>query len=403
MLEYFRSALISIWSNKVRSVLNILGVVIGISSVTILVSLGEGLKEDMSSLIQGLGTNVMSITGGKLDTNSMQQGGANPADFIAGNVLTMDDIRLLEGHPDIEAVSPINIVSGTLKYGDKTSPTAVYGTFPTFLEASGIVDLDKGKMFDRRDSGDVVVLGKNATEALFGEEDPVGKKVALGDRELEIIGTVKSSRQESVIGSEFDAFSLIPFDTATSLSKGEEKVLRIMTKAKEDVDVKAVKADLEKQMLAARNGEDNFTILTQDDMLGLFNTFLNLATTMVSAIAAISLVVGGIGIMNIMLVTVTERTREIGLRKAIGATKLAILSQFLIEAIVVTFVGALLGLAIAFAAAAIIAANTDLNPAITPSIIALAVGISVGIGVLFGLWPAMRAAQKDPIEALRYE
>ncbi len=156
-------------------------------------------------------------------------------------------------------------------------------------------------------------------------------------------------------------------------------------------------------MLKNHNNEENFSVLTQDDLLGLFDQFLSLATTMVTAIAAISLVVGGIGIMNIMLITVTERTREIGLRKAVGASKGAILSQFLIEAIIITLLGGLLGLAISFVATYIISAKSSLNPEITASTITLALGISTVIGILFGLWPAMRAAQKDPIEALRRE
>jgi putative ABC transport system permease protein len=258
-------------------------------------------------------------------------------------------------------------------------------------------------MFSSNSEGKVVVIGSTTAEQLFGDADPIGKKITLGKEELEVIGTFAKSTASSTFGGEIDSITVVPFDTATAMNNNQAKVYRMYATAKDSADVTAVKAEIEKTLKANHDGEDDFTVLTQDDMLGLFNTFLNLATTMVSAIAAISLVVGGIGIMNIMLVTVTERTREIGLRKAVGATKTAILVQFLIEAVIVTFVGALIGLAIAFIAGIIVAAKTELTPSITPTIILLSVGISVVVGVVFGLWPAIRAAQKDPIEALRYE
>lgn len=271
------------------------------------------------------------------------------------------------------------------------------------LDALNILAIDKGQLFTSKNAGDVIVLGKSATDALFGDTNPIGKKVLLGQREMEVIGTIKAKKSNSVFGSEFDAMSLVPFDTATTINKGQVKVFRIFATTNKPEDIEPAKKDIKAGLIANHNGEEDFSVLTQDDMLGLFNSFLNLATTMVSAIAAISLLVGGIGIMNIMLVTVTERTKEIGLRKAVGATKVAILTQFLVEAIVVTFLGALIGLAIAFVADMVIINQTELTPTITPGIILLSVAISIGIGIIFGLWPAARAANKDPIEALRYE
>lgn len=403
MGEYFRTAIASIWSNKVRSLLNILGVVIGVSSVTILIALGEGLKQDVSNMIQDFGTNVIVVTGGKLDdSGQFGQGGSNPANFISGDVLTMTDVQSIEHMTEIESVTPMGLVSGNLKYQDKTAVPSLVGVYSNFLESFEALSLDKGQMFEGRSADRVIVLGPDAAKALFGDSDPVGKNVALGEAELEVIGVLKSAAGPSVFGDQFSGLSLIPFDTATELNKGQEKIMRIYGKAQADADVAAVKKEIERT-LESNHGEDDFTVMTQDDMLSFFNTFLDLATTMVSAIAAVSLVVGGIGIMNIMLVTVTERTREIGLRKAVGATKLAILWQFLIEAVVITFLGSLIGLLLAFVAAAIVALQTELQPAITLSTIGLAVGISVVVGVVFGLWPATRAAQKDPIEALRYE
>lgn len=403
MLNAIKTALSSIWANKARSFLNVLGVVIGVSSVTILIALGEGLKVDVSKTIQGFGTNVIMITSGKLDTKNPNGAGSNPANFISGDILTIKDVESIQALDQINSVAPGSLVAGTMQYGDKTATPTMFGSYPSIMQALEILKINKGEMFTRNDQGNVVVIGPATTKQLFGEEDPIGKKVKMGKEELTVIGTFAESTASSTFGSEIDSIAIIPFDTAAKFNQGQKKVFRVYATAKDSADVSAVKKQIEDILKANHNGVEDFTVLTQDDMLGLFNTFLNLATTMVSAIAAISLVVGGIGIMNIMLVTVTERTREIGLRKAVGATKSAILFQFLVEAVIVTFVGALLGLALAFIAGIIVTAKTELTPSITPSIILLSVGISVIVGVIFGLWPAIRAAQKDPIEALRYE
>lgn len=400
MLDNLKTALISIWSSKARSFLNILGVIIGVSSVTILISLGEGLKKDVSGLIQGFGTNVITITSGKLDPNSNQ---ANPADFISGEILTVDDVKTLTALDDIKSVSPVSPVSGTLKYGDKTASSTINGSYSNFADTLDLFSIDKGKMFSSNADQNVIVLGYSPARDLFGDADPIGQQILINKEAFTVIGTFKKTKSSALANSEFDSLTAIPFDTATRLNGNRVKIMRLFVKAQPEVDVADAKKLVHDTLLTNHDGEENFSVLTQDDLLGLLNTFVDLATAMVSAIAAISLIVGGIGIMNIMLVTVTERTREIGLRKAVGATKTAIMFQFLIEAIVVTFVGAALGLALAFAVDIVVANQTELKPTITPVIIFVAVGVSIGIGLIFGLWPALRAANKDPIEALRYE
>ncbi len=402
MINNVYSALLSIWSNKVRSVLTVVGVVIGVASVTTLVSLGEGLKQDVSGLIQGFGTNVITIISGKIDTTSRSQT-TNPANFITGDILTIPDVEKIEKTAGIEAVTPLSVVAGSVKNNDKTAAPAVFGTYPNYLQAFQILRLDKGQSFEKQNAGNVVILADTPRKELFGDDNPIGKKITIAKEEFEVIGTLGKAQSSSLFGSEFDNIAIIPFDTATHLNKDQVKILRIVAKASDTSDVNAVKDSIRHDILANHDGEDNFTVLTQENILGLFDKFLTLATTLVSAIAAISLVVGGIGIMNIMLVTVTERTKEIGIRKAVGATKIAILIQFLTEAIMVTLVGSLLGLAIAYIVDIIVRAQSELTPVITPSVILIAVAISVIIGVIFGLWPALRAANKDPIDALRYE
>jgi putative ABC transport system permease protein len=403
MFENSKNAFLSVWSNKVRSLLNVLGVVIGVASVTSLIAIGEGLKNDVGGLIQGFGTNVMFVTGGKLDTSKASQNTSNPANFITGDILTQSDVTKLEQLPDISQVTPLSLVAGSVKYNDTTAQPIIYGAPPNILDTLEILKIQSGTMFATKSDGNVIVLGPTAKQDLFGDSNAIGQFISIGEERFEVMGILDKAKSSSIFGSEFDNISIIPFDTATHLNRDQVKIMRIIVKAADTADVNIIKTSVHQTLLANHNNEEDFTVLTQDTILGLFDQFLTLATTMVSAIAAISLLVGGIGIMNIMLVTVTERTREIGLRKAVGATKSAILIQFLIEAIIVTFIGAFLGLAIAFTASAILTAKTELTPVITPTIIFIAAGISITIGIIFGLWPAVQASNKDPIEALRYE
>lgn len=402
MIEAIKSAVTSILHNKVRSILTVLGVVIGVASVTILVSLGQGLKNDVSGLIRGFGSNLMFVVAGKVDTKGGSQA-TNPANFVAGDILTTKDIDAIKKVKGVTSVAPMALVAGVASSGGKPIAATLIGTYPNFNEAIQVLKIKDGKMFTSNADGNVIVIGPKLKTTIFGDGNAIGNSFQINKEDFKVIGVFDQVTASSVFGNQFDTIAVMPFDTATRLNKGKVNINRIVIKAADNAKVKDVKKDVTKAILDSHAGEDNFTVLTQDDILGLFDQFLTLATTLVSAIAAISLIVGGIGIMNIMLVTVTERTKEIGLRKAVGATKFDIALQFLVEAIIITLMGGLIGLAISFGVGQIVAAKTSLHPAITIGTIATALGVSTVIGVIFGLWPALRAAGKDPIQALRYE
>lgn len=405
IISSVKTAFSSIWRNKLTSTLAILGVVIGVASVSILISVGEGLKKDMSSMIQGMGTNVITIISGKMDISDPQaMNQTNPANFISSDILTESDLELISDNLDIEAVSPFSMVVGGLSYGDKDAAPTIIGVSPSILDAMEVIEIEYGEVFEAGTHDKVIILGPDAKEKLFGDINPVGEKVELGKKgEFTVVGTIADSDSSASFASEIGVIAAIPFDTAKDLNDGEAKILRIIAKAKNDADIEQVKKEITSNLITNHGGEEDFTVMTQDDILDLFGSFLNMATALVSAIAAISVIVGGIGIMNIMLVTVTERTREIGIRKAVGATNSAILLQFLIESVVITCLGGAIGLVITYIAGSVISAKTTLAPSITADILIYAIGLSITVGIVFGLIPAIRAARKNPIEALRYE
>lgn len=401
--EAFKVALASIWANRIRSLLTVIGIIIGIGSVVMFLAVGEGLRHDVNSEITSLGTNLLTILPGEFNSDG---GFSFNASLLTGDVLKVEDIEDVMALPDVENVSAISLVGGVLRRDITAAPNAfLAGTLSTMPDVFTSVQIDSGRFFTKQENADkakVVVIAPAIASQLFGNEDPLGQKVSIGKDDFTVIGITKVPDSSSILGAtDYSSIVWMPLQTAGDIGDGV-KVFRILVKLNEGIMPEDYIPTIESALLK-RHAQEDFSVVTQDDLLGVLNTVLNLLTAAVAGIASISLLVAGVGIMNIMLVSVTERTKEIGLRKAVGAPTHAILLQFIIESVVLSVFGALVAVGLAFLASSIATQYSPLTLIITPGSIVLAVGVGIAVGLVFGIAPAFRAAKLDPIEALRSE
>jgi putative ABC transport system permease protein len=407
-LAGIRIALRALRVNKMRSLLTMLGIIIGVGAVITMIAIGSGAQQQVEEQIKSLGTNLIIVLPGSVTAGGVRMGsGSRPT-------LNEDDAYALQRElPDVQAASPAVRGTGQVVFGGNNWSTAFHGVSPEYFEVRNWV-VASGRPFDAADlkgAAKVVLLGETVARNLFGDSDPIGQIVRVRKVPMEVIGVLEAKGQ-SLSGSDQDDTILMPITTARNrVLGGNAAKLRsagsISVKIRDGANMKDAEAEM-RTLLRQRHRlqpgqDDDFTIRNLAEVLGAREESTRIMTLLLAAVASVSLLVGGIGIMNIMLVSVTERTREIGLRMAVGARAKDILSQFLVEAVTLAlaggFCGILLGVGGSFAIGHFAGWRTELDL----NAVVLAVGFAAGVGVFFGFYPARKASRLLPIEALRYE
>ena len=401
--ESFQMALTSLYANKMRSLLTMRGIIIGVAAVIALVSVGMGVRSNVTNSIASLGSNMLIISPG-----SSNRGGVRGA---AGSMQTLkyDDAKAIKDKiKNIDYVSPSVSSSYQIVYGNNNWKTSVQGVTAEFMSIRSLT-IGYGSFItadDMNKRNRVAVIGTTVASNLFAKENPVGKNIRINNQPFKVIGLLESKGQSSV-GQDQDDVIYIPLTTAQERMLGITYVQSINVQVSSQEKMEQVQAEIE-NLLRSRHHilagkDDDFNVRNLTSLMETVNQSTSMLTLLLGAIAGISLIVGGIGIMNIMMVSVTERTREIGIRKALGATFMNIMTQFLIESMVIGIIGGIIGIVFGCAASKVIAQLGDFTTVITITPIIVSFIFSVGIGLFFGIYPARKAAKLDPIEALRYE
>lgn len=403
-----RMAMSAIRGNKTRSILTMLGIIIGVSSVIMTVSLGEGIRRQVADTNQVTNDRLITVRSGRIAQRG-PTGQITDVNYLAAlgvNTLTEKDYEALQRLEGASVVVPLGTISGLpTNFEGATYDNATIIASNRYLPDVLNQKVLYGSFFTENTGGrGAVVIGKRVAEELFNENVPIGKLLTIRG-------------QDFVVGGVFDEFKLNPlstvtdlnraifisYDAAKTLSGNPPSLYQLMLLPKDGVETSELASAVHNQLLASHGQQEDFTVLKGAEIELVTRRTINVATSFVAGIAAISLLVGGIGIMNIMFVSVTERTREIGVRKSLGATNRQIYSQYLIEATVLSLVGGTVGIILSLLGNIALRVTSDLEPAATWQIIVLAAGVSAAVGIIFGTIPAVKAARKDPIESLRYE
>ena len=400
--ESFLMAWASLIANKMRSILTMLGIIIGVAAVIALVSIGNGVKQDIQNSISSLGSNLLMVMPGAPRTPGVRPTAGSMKSL---KVADYEAIAKLDG---VKAVSPMTNGAYVVIYQNKNWTTSVSGVNANYLDVNNWT-MKSGRFLSNKNIQNrerVAVVGKTVAKNLFGDEDPVGAEIRVKNIPFRVIG-VLNSKGSGAMGNDQDDMVIIPYTTAMERVDGIDYLRMLYVVAKDENGIDRLQSDIE-NLLRVRHGIkdtnlDDFNIQNMNSIMETMEETTGTLTLFLGAVAAISLVVGGIGIMNIMLVSVTERTREIGIRKALGATYFVIVTQFLIEAVVISLMGGLIGIALGIGASKLISLASGMNTVISVPTIVLSFAFSMAIGLVFGIYPARKAAKLNPIDALHYE
>ncbi len=399
VIEVLRMSRSTIMINRTRTILTVLGVIIGVTAVILMVSIGEGARKYIRDEFTGLGSNILVVVPGKTSS----EGGPHMG-MSAVRKLVYEDAELIKRRSRyIQSSIPVVVGTSLINYMAKSRYTYVEGVSEEFFKVRNL-SVDSGRFFTEADveaRRRVCVIGRTVRKEILGDINPLGALITIGESKFRVIGLM--APKGMTLGFDFDDLVFIPVTTAMELFD-TDSLFNITVKVRSENDIPRAKEDIKKTLLKKHAGEEDFTILSQDEMLSVMERILKIMTAVLAGIASISLLVGGVGIMNIMLVSVKERTKEIGLRKAVGAKNRDILFQFLTEAVMLSLAGGILGILIGILLTWIIPLFISYLPTrLSAWSVVMAFSFSVFVGIFFGVYPARKAASLDPINALRYE
>ncbi|MGE5659000.1 MAG: ABC transporter permease [Actinomycetota bacterium] len=396
-LENIKMAVKTLTANKLRSTLTVLGIVIGNASVVAMIGIGQGAQTFTQEKVESLGANLLYVF---IESQNTEGGSGEIPQLLLSHAQA-----IAAQAPDVKVVSPMISSNLQLSYRSRTSKAMVQGVTPGFLQARNM-SVTSGRFWDeteQRQNTTVVVLGASLKEKLFDRSNPIGQEIQIGNLTFQVIGVLQ--RKGAFLGVNPDAEAHIPITTMANQVAGRRvpggiAIDQMEVSAKNRPRIRAAAFQVI-NILTRLRGKQDFSVIANKSVQDLLGQITRVLSILLAAISAVSLLVGGIGIMNIMLVSVTERTQEIGLRKALGAPEQSILQQFLLEAVILSVAGGIIGISLGVSSTFLIGAFTPLKPSVPISAIVLATGVSGGIGLIFGVVPARRAAKLDPIVALR--
>ena len=394
----------SLMKNRARSILTMLGIIIGVGAVIVMRAIGDGAQQDIEDRINSLGTNLLMISSSSNSLGGVRRGAGSARTLFIKDV---DIIR--EQCSLVSAVSGVIGVNGQIIGGGTNWASQVRGVGPEFLVIQNW-EIEDGIMFTQRDMRartKVAVLGASVVENMFSGANPIGQTIRIQQTPFKVIGVLEAKGQGSS-GQDQDDIVLVPLTSAAYRLRGDSQYVNQIYASSTTVEVMdAAKEEITQTLRQAHKlidgQDDDFSVRSQSELTEAFTSTVQTMTTFLTIVAAVSLLVGGVGIMNIMLVSVTERTREIGIRVAVGARSIDVLTQFLIEAVVLSVVGGAIGIALAYGVCNITEAKFGMTTIVKSWIIAVSLGVSALIGIVFGLYPAFMASRLDPIDALRHE